>query len=417
MVSSSKRKYIFITDDIRPIGGMQLYVAGKSAYLENNGWDVTVLYPINSDDMSCAVSILEKYGTGGMYGIWRAPFQWGRVQSRLVLKDMLNRIGGVSGFSEIVVESNTSSSAQWGEMVARELHARHVCNLCNETFRGEGKTYDQVIPYFLFKLNRGELAGINSRSMPALFEGYAQIDEDPCRTFTAAELYPIAEIEDCRLNGLRDVDWTICHFGRAEKDYVVEVLADLGKFVRRHPDKTIRILFVGDMRLRRKEIDAFLRAADNIEILELGDMVPVPRSIFRISDVVIASSGCAMFSAAEGAITIVANCEDNMSNGVLGLETHDAFHRPEGVCAEGFDVSLERVLVLGVGDVPAYSSEFTLAPESVYSEQVQMVEDLSSPLGEYEIDSLFKPRTSMNNILRSTVNLLRNRLNRRGVHE
>lgn len=195
------------------------------------------------------------------------------------------------------------------------------------------------------------------------------------------------------------------------------MLADLGKFVRRHPDKTIRILFVGDMRLRRREIDAFLRAADNIEILELGDMVPVPRSIFRISDVVIASSGCAMFSAAEGAITIVANCEDNMSNGVLGLETHDAFHRPEGVCAEGFDESLERVLVLGVGDVPAYSSEFTLAPESVYSEQVQMVEDLGSPLGEYETDSLFKPRTSMNNILRSTVNLLRNRLNRRGVHE
>ena len=35
--------YIIITLDIHPIGGMQLYTAGKAAFLEKNGWKVVVL--------------------------------------------------------------------------------------------------------------------------------------------------------------------------------------------------------------------------------------------------------------------------------------------------------------------------------------------------------------------------------------
>ena len=38
------KRYIFLTANIHPIGGMQNYVAGKAAYLEKNGWKVTVFF-------------------------------------------------------------------------------------------------------------------------------------------------------------------------------------------------------------------------------------------------------------------------------------------------------------------------------------------------------------------------------------
>ena len=51
--------YIIFTLDIHPIGGMQLYTAGKADYLKRNGWEVVVFYP-GSNDENCAVTSLNR---------------------------------------------------------------------------------------------------------------------------------------------------------------------------------------------------------------------------------------------------------------------------------------------------------------------------------------------------------------------
>ncbi len=38
------KRYIFLTANIHPIGGMQNYVAGNSPIWEKNGWKVTVFF-------------------------------------------------------------------------------------------------------------------------------------------------------------------------------------------------------------------------------------------------------------------------------------------------------------------------------------------------------------------------------------
>ena len=57
------KKYVIITADIHPIGGMQLYTAGKAEYLSDNGWKVWVLYS-GSNKADCAIKSLNKYVDG-----------------------------------------------------------------------------------------------------------------------------------------------------------------------------------------------------------------------------------------------------------------------------------------------------------------------------------------------------------------
>ena len=57
------RKYIFITTDIHPLGGMQIYISGKSKYLEAIGWKVYVIYP-SFVKGKCVFPQLNKYISG-----------------------------------------------------------------------------------------------------------------------------------------------------------------------------------------------------------------------------------------------------------------------------------------------------------------------------------------------------------------
>lgn len=401
------KKYVFLTDDIHPVGGEQLYVAGKASYLARNGWDVRIIFPGQNTGAS-QIGCLQPYICGGVRGIWRAPFKWGRLLSRIPLRRMLQIVGECSPESETIIESNTGELAQWGELLASELKARHVCLICNEVFRGSGKTYDRVLDFFKFKLDRGELYGIAEKSLHMLFGEYLKISDGAAPSFFAAPMAAVQEVDDSRLAEIDDAaEWTICHIGRAEKDYVERMIYDFSKFCSRHEGTSIQIIFVGDISCRQKIVDGVLSQNNNVKVVELGNMVPIPRQLFSMVDVVVASSGCAIAAVAADSPTIIADAGDGMSNGVFDVDTHSTLFREEGAPQEGFDDTLERVLVGGIRSSRKCISSMSVEGEAEYRSQLNRVKSLQSRIGEYETGVLFRPRGTFRDGVGSLINVLR----------
>lgn len=336
--------YIIFTANIHPIGGMQTYVAGKAKFLEAGGWKVTVFFSGRNNNGGCAVKSLEKYKAGWFPEISIPPGNWPAFMRKAALREMCKQIGDTDG--RIVIESQASAYALWGELLAKEIGAKHFCFLCNETFRGKDRFYEEYLDFFDFKYGRRELAGISGTSLSRLFDGYQYVPPEENVTFTAAYEGPVQDVENDAVNRIERADWNICYIGRIEKGYVPKIIEGVRDFSRAHLDKTIQFIFVGDEKKRLELISQTFAGAENVKLTFLGGCVPIPRALYSKVDVVIAGSGCAVYSAREKALTILADSKDFTTNGVLGIDTLDALYCETGKERLSYQEALERVLVL-----------------------------------------------------------------------
>lgn len=85
------------------------------------------------------------------------------------------------------------------------------------------------------------------------------------------------------------------------------------------------MLIVGNVDDRKEWLHQKLDKASNLVLTCLGDLVPIPRTLFSKIDVVIGSSGCAECSVVEGVPTIVSDAENSLANGILGYTVFSAY--------------------------------------------------------------------------------------------
>lgn len=314
--------YIIFTGDIHPVGGMQLYTAGKAKFLTSRGFEVVVYSPIESTD-GCAFRYLNRF-TRYCHGEFRyPPHMLSQTRVRRVLASIENDLSDF-GYSKcssdkVYVESQDDVSAFWGEMTAECLNGRHINFNVNELFRGKGTYYEQYMDFFIFKYRRREIVG----NLTALFDGYL-IPEYTCN-IGAPEPEAVQDVYDERLANINRLDYNILYIGRAEKGYVPNIIIGVAKFAKEFPDKKIRFMMVGDatsqMHLLKREL-----SLNNVILSLFGDMVPIPKKIYSLCDVVIAGSGCARASVFYGVPVIVADCKDYMADGILGYTTDNSLH-------------------------------------------------------------------------------------------
>lgn len=339
------KSYIFLTADIHPVGGMQIYVAGKAEYLKRQGWNIAMFF-YGQNKGTCAYPFLNDYVEGGLQEFSRQPYEWTSLIRNNTLKKMETMLKKITdGSDEIIIESQTDITALWGELLAERIKAKHICLICNEKFRGHNKHYEENLDFFDFKHKRRELAGIHKESLRKLFEGYKEIDEKECYSFFAANGEPIQDIKNNKVSSLEKKDWNICYIGRAKKEYVPIIIEDISKFANVHKEKQIQVIFVGDQSERLTLINQYLEKLENVTITLLGDLVPIPRELFEKIDVVIAGSGCAECSVKEKVPTIVADADNFLANGVLGYTTFDIIFREDDSMQMHYDEALEQVLV------------------------------------------------------------------------
>lgn len=337
--------YIFLTVDIHPIGGMQNYLDGKARFLRDHGWKVLIFY-FGAVGGTCAMPGLNEYVSGGMEELGRHPEEWTRGIRNKALKKMADeaRKTGISG-DNIVIESQDDVTALWGELLAIDLQAKHMCFDCEELFRGPKKHYTDHMDFFEFKHRRRELTCIDVESMPKLFKGYKEVSPEECYHFNAANEGPIQDVYSAKAEQLKRYEWNICYFGRAEKGYVPIIIEEVGHFAAKHPEKDIQFIMIGEADEQKEVLQKELASVNNVTITLLGDMVPVPRAVFTKLDVVIAGSGCARCAAYENVPVIVADADNFRANGIYGYTTQDFLIHSDESTQMSYEDALEQVLV------------------------------------------------------------------------
>lgn len=340
-------KHYIILSYITGSGGVQCYVAAKAKYLEGQGWHVVVISTNNPKGKEkCLISSLDKYLPNGNPYQGLHPCFIPQFMVKKALKRYFEVIGPIEKGDEIIVESWNSQTALWGELIASKIHARHMFWTANEYFRKkdahDDHCYEEKMDFYMFKMDRGEIfTVINAANL--LFEKYRTYKEgDFLESFITED--PIQDLDSAIVNSITKADWNICYIGRSNKPYVPYIYDDVGKFARKHHDKKIQLIIVGEV-IENKEVLNSLKNIDNLIVTELGDLYPIPRSLFTKIDVIIAGSGSARHSVDEGALVIIADPYLTNSHGLLGFDTIESVQKGTGAIDMSFEEALERALV------------------------------------------------------------------------
>lgn len=382
------RKYIILTADIRVIGGMQCYVMGKLVALEKMGWEVQILFYGLDKGRPCIFNKFTKFKKNRIPEMGLPPFSFPKIIVKTVLKRMLKRVGNIEEkYDEVIIESHDDKTAPWGEMLAKALGARHIIFLLNEKYRGKDKYYKAFIDYYKFKLNRKEILGSDS-AVKFLFEDY----EDDCvhtfKTNLIIEEDPIQDVYNEKLDKLVRADWNICYLGRAEKSYVPYIIEGVGEFARRHMDKRIQFIMVGDAAVQRKNLAEYIVPLSNMTLVELGDLHPLPKNLYTKVDVVIAGSGSARCSVYEGVPVIVADAITYKSEGLLGYQTQESVSNVSNSQQQSFAESLEDVFVNLLHRSLPFSYPKKITPEDCTIDNFKQIHKADKKLIYYDEDKL-----------------------------
>lgn len=333
------KKYVFFTFAVSGIGGTQIYVRNKLLFLQKNGWDVTVISTEPIGDI--CVKELRPFAEYAVPELAKNPFLLSRKKRDRIVKKIKQWIGKAD---EIVIESNFTAVNVWGELVAKELGAKHFAYLIVEDYSLSDLRY---MKFYDFKYERGELAGNTQYALPQLFEGYRSIPEDKTGELTAVCYNVIEECESEHDAFITDADYHIGSIGRINKPFVTPMIAGVRAFAEKYPEKTIQIVLFGGSPNAEDitNVHAAIQGTPNVSIYVTGPIFPVPKHLLDKMDVFISSAGAARTSADAGYITITIDANDCEPIGILGYTTNDNVHRNPDIPHESTQTLLERILI------------------------------------------------------------------------
>lgn len=315
-------KYVFLTYSMAGVTGAPSYVNNKVKWLNEKSVNTVVFDHYGSLELRNKVVLdyLLPFKNNRFLELFFPPSYFTERQQQKVLERLVRTIGTADDY---VVESNSPRLALWGELLSKELHAKHLILIIGEHVSIRNV---EEFRFMEFKLNRKELFTIKPRTIQIFFKGYKSIsDEDANDLFFGAAMGVRTEdVPMPELDHLPKSDYRILSFGRY-KPYFHNMFEGVAEFAGKHSTKIINFLLMGDVFLSNKDV-GFLKSVPNLNIIMIPSKRPVPQAVFDYSDVVIATSGCANLSYRAGAKTISMDVEYNQPLGIMGYNTIDSVY-------------------------------------------------------------------------------------------
>ena len=344
-------KYVFLTFAMDGMTGGPSYINNKVKWLKEQGWEVIVFDHYGSLNVKGEIVLenLIPYSTNRFLELFFPPKYFSKKQRERILNMLVETIGKSDDY---VIETSSPRMALWGELLAKQLHAKHLILEIGEHLEIRSRN---EFDFLSFKLERNELFTINSKVLINMFSKYSKLNDDEAKkhlfsakTGKITEEVPFPEIQE-----LPDADYKILSFGRY-KPYFENMIDGVVQFAKCHTDKKINFMIMGDVHLPTHLLNV-LQSCSNVFYKFIPAMRPVPRVIFRYSDVCIATAGCANTSYFRGLKTISINVETCQPLGVMGYTTIDSvFSSNQNQCSKTVCELLHEVLVekLYDGDPP-----------------------------------------------------------------
>lgn len=333
----NSKTYIFVAETIYGLGGSQRYILDKSKWLNDQGWNVHFVFSSLGEevlDFSCV--------TAHHFPLLmcRPAIVPKRTVTNLIdeLKANLNK------GSFVVVESSSYDYAFWGELIAKELKAKHLIFDLDEV---PPRLSKDEIEFFRFKLERGELACITTSCLRRVFP--EMTEQELSQYILVAYMGDAVEDIPFDTTSLPEADFRIGLVSRLDKNFVSNVFDEVARFSRDFPELRISFLIVGDTNNEALLHSLFssVENIDNLDVIRYGFMAPIPRNLIKSFDLAVAKSGCAWACARNGIPTAVYSMDTDEAMGILGIDFDHSPARsdgePKNLCAIIQSVLIDRL--------------------------------------------------------------------------
>lgn len=316
-----KKKYVFLAVTLGNMGGIQMFISNKVAFLEKNGWEVYVFYSNHNGEI--LIDNLKKYKDN------YCPVLSQNIAgiNKSIIESSISQISdGVGLADRIIVETLLVPMTYWGELLAKKMKGQHIVDFLEEEFKNPTK---RQASFYEFKLKRWECL---NASDTALRKWFGDKYKEEYREYQN-EMVPICSnvIGDSStiVESFPKVDFNILCVGRLRKPYILPMFNEVSKFIKVHTEKTFNIIIVGgspDGSVESK-INELLRPFPNINVYQLGYLYPIPANLIDIADVGISSSNSVFTTAERGIPTISVDGADFDAIGVYGHTTTNTLFR------------------------------------------------------------------------------------------
>lgn len=307
------KAYVIITLNLCTMHGANMYICNKTRYLKERGYKVFVF---SAEQGEIVIPGLREYKQCQKAFLRFYPGCFSRKRVSGYIGEMRDAIDA-ERYDEIIVESTNIFSALWGEILAENLHCRHLTIILQERFSfsdGEQK-------FLRFKLSRHELAGINEPAVGKMLKDENLPFDDSMRV-TA---YCNNTIDECtdeispKLNA--EADLTIGSIGRLEKKYVLPLAKALGQYCKEYSGKKFNVVFIGGTREEKQpqRIQTAFSDCGNVNLILPGMQYPVPCSFVNRCDLFISAAGAAAATYFAKRPTIFLNPNTGDIIGIPGL--------------------------------------------------------------------------------------------------
>ena len=296
------------------MGGGQIYTRNKALYLRSKGWNVS-LYTARSGKLY--LNEINDFKHDVIPELESIPFIIPAEKVNHIIDYILEN----NYDSDTIIESCKDVNAIWGELIAKKCSGKHVFFCLDEEFPKYHKWFTK---FLRFKIKRHELVGIEKKSI-SMMKPEKSIDEIwKCQDHLDFLCNNYIDKEGKKIS-LKDTNFDI-KFGcisRLNKSYIIPMVKQLSTFAKNHLDKRICLYIVGgsnkDDALKCK-INNVATQANNLRIIFLGAMSPIPQKIIDIVDYFIGTAGSATMTAMAGKITIAVDTRDASP---LGIRFYD----------------------------------------------------------------------------------------------
>lgn len=328
MEQKQSKCYIFIACAVNYIGGAQNYLLGKIEWLHQNGWEVVVF-------ASDASNVVIDYSPAKLIEVphlYSRPSAMSEAMLRRVVGEMKRVIPAQR--DEYFVESDDVFLALWGELVAKEIDARHLIFHLSEGFRPVSR---DELGYFLVKEERKELAFIREGFCEKLFKN-RQLRWS-AHVLVAYQRSSFAE-SDFDLSVIPEANLIIGLVSRLDKPFVARAIDGVIDFCLNNPSVVIGLVVVGGSPdpSFENQIHEKTNGIANLLTVTLGYLYPIPYSLIQSFDVAIAKSGTVRALSGFGVPCIAYSLLNDDCMGIDGLDF------PFGEYADGESVRLETII-------------------------------------------------------------------------
>ncbi|HRU98903.1 MAG TPA: hypothetical protein P5092_15895 [Ruminococcus sp.] len=353
------KKYIIITYVIGNMGGAQMYCLNKYKFCKQKGYQV-FLFPsefrpniyINELE-SCSEKPFEEFSY--------PPRCYSKRSIRSIISRFL-RIIDYKKEDEIIIESHTVNTAQWGEILSEEVHGKNFIFLLAENI--ETQCIDEL-SFLRYKYSHRHLSCITKETMQKLFSDLSLEDCIGLGAICGNTVQDVNVPKEIEKLNIKETDIVIGIVGRLTKPYVSVGLKKVIETSKKHLNKQFKVIIIGGAieDTAEQELYNMVRDQTNVSVFITGFIYPIPLNLLKLSQVCLSSAGSAN-AIYQYVPTISIDAYTYEAIGVLGYNTDSTLTKNNS-----FTSSIEEYLENILFGNFLNSHDFYIIPEKSFDEK------------------------------------------------